>query len=180
MKKLVIFAFTLLAATVSQIKVAAQAKGDIPPTCWRLTGGIGKGIVLFGDGRNIFDISVNASGHIADADKCKCLHYHGTLFGENEPNSACGWGCVVEVPCPPASATAAANDMRNVIDYIFYEVDADLGDKLYDIFQTMENAAADGCFTVVNALADAFSDELYYYFGQFRSTCSKNKKRRCE
>jgi hypothetical protein len=57
--------------------------------------------------------------------------------------------------------------MRNVIDYIFYEIDADLGDKLYDIFQTMENAAADGCYTVVDALADAFSDELYSYFGQY-------------
>jgi hypothetical protein len=167
MKKLRLIALAALVA-IGISTMSAAEKGDILPPCWRLTSGYGKGIVLFGDlGRNVFDIQFNATGHIADPDKCKCLHYHGTLFGIDEPNSACGWGCVVEVPCPPASATAAANDMQNVIDYIFYEIDADLGDKLYDIYQTMENAAADGCYTVVDALAGAFSDELDSYFLQY-------------
>jgi hypothetical protein len=167
MKKLIFITFALLAVASSESKVAAQAKGDKTQTCWRLAAGPFKGIVLQGSGRFVADLGVNAFGHVQDPDKCKCLHYHGTLFGFDEPNSSCGWGCVIEVPCSPTSASEAANDMRDVIDYIYYEVDADLGDKLYDIFQMMEDAAADGCYTVVDALAGALSDELDSYFRQF-------------
>ena len=85
----------------------------------------------------------------------------------NEPNGLCGWGCVIPAPCAPSSPTEAYQDLLDVIDEIGTDVDSDLAAKLDDILATMESAAADGCYTVVDALADAFSEELNAYFLQF-------------
>jgi len=160
----------ILTATIAGSTWSAWPQGGgvvDSPTCWRLVNGPERGLILRGQGRQIFDLGLGAFGVIEDPEKCKCIHYHGNLFGESEPKSSCGWGCVIQVPCPPDSVSEAASDLWNTIEFIYYEVDGDLGDKLADIYETMEFYADQGCYGVVDALADAFSDELYGYFLQF-------------
>ena len=171
MNKLRLITLALLAGALTAGNARAQLlpeEGIVDPPCWRLVNGPGRGVVLHDNGGGtIVDLYFGAFGVIEGHGGCRCVHYHGTLFGVNEPDSVCGWGCVVPAPCAPASATDAYNDLLDVIDEIGVEVDSDLAAKLDDILATMESAAADGCYTVVDALADAFSEELNAYFFQF-------------
>lgn len=159
MKHYGITTITLLCCAFANVMQAQMS-------AWRIVDGPGKGAVLRGFGeRNVQDLYYGAFGHVADPDRCKSLHYHGTLYGLTDPNqSACGWGTVIPVPFPPESASEAAADLEEVLDYIYAQVDQDLAIKLGEILDMMDAAAASGCYTVVNALGNAFSEELQSYF----------------
>ncbi len=137
-------------------------------TCWRIVNGPGAGIVITGSDLTIFDSYYFADGSIAFGHfpDCQCTgfdgHYHGVLFTNNDPNpNGCGWGCVKKVPCSPQEA---ADGLHDAIEFIGNTIDENLGFKLDEIFHTMEGAAADGEYGVVDKLADAFSNEIHAYF----------------
>lgn len=156
MKQLRIILLGVFALMASVVTVGAQTL-----TCWRITEGPGAGIVVTGVGTSVSDSYYGAFGHIANADRCTCVHFHGQIFGLADPNPEnCGWGCVVQVPCTPAEA---ADSLHSFIDYIGTFEDPDLAGKLDDIFHTMEGAAAAGCYSVVDKLASAFADEIRAY-----------------
>ena len=159
MKPLKLIALAVFIGTFSTLTTRAQ------DTCWRIVGGPGAGIVVRADAaRNVFDLGNGHAGYISPAvhQRCECLHYHGILFGEDDPaKDACGWGCVVRVPC---SSLEASVNLRDDIDEIAFNLDEDLANKLDDILDLMNDAASIGCYSVVEYLADAFADEMYAGF----------------
>jgi hypothetical protein len=169
MKRFKLFTFAIFFGALL-VGTAAPQKGLVitPKTWWRIVDGPGAGAVIEGDQfGNIFDDYYEANGFIAFGhfEDCECTHfdghYHGVLFDSDDPSPGhCGWGCVIQVPCTPDEA---ATNLQNQINFIG-SVDPDLADKLQDIYDTMQNAAAAGCYGVVDALADAFSDEIHAYF----------------
>jgi hypothetical protein len=51
-----------------------------------------------------FNPTTQASGHIAEPDRCDAQHYHGTLFEIKDPwPRACGWGKVIPFNDAPES-----------------------------------------------------------------------------
>jgi len=163
MRALKTIVFVALVSLTGLTIASAQA------TRWRIMTGPGAGVTLNGSGTFITDLFAEGSiafGHFPD---CECTgfdgHYHGTLFGKPDPAPGnCGWGCVLEIA---ATRSEAATNLHNAIDFIGTFINPDLADKLDDIFHDMENAASVGCYSVVDALADAFSEELEAYFDDF-------------
>jgi hypothetical protein len=167
MKKLIVVIAIL---SVFTAPLLAQEKGTPPPppnTYWRITSGKGAGVTLRGFGPLIFDSSWEANGHIGTGPECECQHYHNILFGQEDPDpNGCGWGCAEKMPFNASDAFYDLADQINVIGM----TSPDLADKLDMILDDMDRAAFNGCYTVVEALADAFEDEIYAYFGLFGSS----------
>jgi hypothetical protein len=139
-------------------------------TWWRIVNGPGAGVVVRGTDYTINDTAYLANGFIAYGHypDCECTfadgHYHGILFDDPDPDAShCGWGCVLQMP---ASSGQADSWLRGEIDGIG-TIAPDLADKLDDILTSMEGAASIGCYSAVEALADAFDDEIYAYFGAY-------------
>jgi hypothetical protein len=161
-----------LIAVLALFSTVVTASAQIDPVWWRIVNGRGGGTVIKGAGpcgspTCIVDPEVGAVGGIAlgHFSDCPCHfadgHYHGTLFGIEDPApNACGWGCVYEIPYSRANALT---ELYGRIDDIGRNFDPDLADKLDSIVGMMEDAAADECYSVVDALANAFGDELQAY-----------------
>jgi hypothetical protein len=165
MKKLILIIAVLSVFTTSLL---AQEKGIIVPnTYWRITSGKGAGVTLRGFGTLINDTNWNANGHIGSGPECECQHYHGILFEKEDPEpNGCGWGCAEKMSF---NAIDAFYDLADQISVIGMTAPG-LADKLDMILDQMDKAAFDGCYTVLEALADAFEDEIYAYFGLFGSS----------
>ena len=165
MKKLKLIALAILLA-VGPSKMCAAEAGGIkinPNTWWRITSGKGAGVSLQGVGNIIIDPFWGANGHIGSGTECDCRHYHGILFELPDPNEpACGWGCAENMPY---TSDAALAELRNEVSLIGI-INPMLGAKLDDLLDGMDNAAATGCYSAVEALADAIEDEIYAYFGE--------------
>ena len=129
---------------------------------WFITSGPGAGVSLETEaGTFIIDDVFDALGHVAQPDECDCVHYHGTLFGKDDPNPhGCGWGCIVQVPANPA---AALGDLLLAIDQVG-TVDPALTNKLHGILATAASAADSKCNTLFLGATDAILDELVPIF----------------
>lgn len=78
---------------------------DTPPeesTTWIIVSGPGKGLQIHSEPNlpNLivpdFNPTTQASGEVAEPDKCEGLHFHGILFGDADPDPhKCGWGIVI-------------------------------------------------------------------------------------
>src|SRR5215213_5267427 len=105
MKKLRLIALAALFAVGISSANAAEKGIFFQDTWWRITSGPGAGASLKGDGNIINDSLFGASGHVGFGTECDCRHYHGTLFGDPDPNEAgCGWGCAEEMRSTSDSA----------------------------------------------------------------------------
>lgn len=174
MKKLLVF-ITALAVLAPALE--AQEKGVISaPNWYRIVNGRGAGNIVVGNGTiitNSYFLSANgfiAVGHFND---CECDgfygHYHGTLSFFNDPaENGCGWGCVVRMANSYGQAASQLNDQINMIGL----TSPGLADKLNDILNEMDAAWYNGCYSVLEALADAFEEEVYGYFGVFGENSS--------
>jgi len=165
MTKLRLIALAMLFAVGTSI-ISAAEKVDIkipPNTWWRITSGPGAGASLQGNGNIINDQDWGAVGQIYNGSECPCRHYHGTILGISDDNEGCGWGCVEEMRYTSDSALGDLRDEVSLIDL----VSPGLADKLNEIIDAMDSAAASECYSVVEALADALEDEIYSYFGEF-------------
>jgi hypothetical protein len=164
MKKLRLATCIALFLTLTSATVAEE-------TWWRIVNGPGAGNVLIGSGLTItngfdgFASGFIAAGHYSD---CECTfadgHYHGSLFLESDPRpNACGWGCVVKMPC----SSGQANDWLDDEIVQIGMTAPGLASKLSGILDDMKTANASGCYSVLEGLADAFEEEIYSYFGIF-------------
>ena len=126
-------------------------------TRWRITNGDGFGVLLDGTGNSISDSEWGAFGVIAQPDECSCVHYHGILFDEEDPNpNGCGWGCVEQVPVSTAQArtalnTAIANNTGT---------NAAFAAKLNSIADTAQGAIATKCSSLFEGAIDALGQEI--------------------
>jgi hypothetical protein len=174
MKKLLIFV-TLL--TTLAPALPGQEKGLIKnPDWYRIVNGRGAGSILYGNGSSISGgLNVTAGGFIAVGhfNDCECDgfygHYHGSLSfaGDPAPNG-CGWGCVLQAANSYGQAASRLQDQINLVGM----TSPGLAAKLGDILDEMDFASYTGCYSVLEALADAFEEEVYAYFGVFGENTS--------
>ena len=158
MKTKKLFLITTLVGALSIAAVQAQT------TWWRIVNGPGAGVLLTGSG-NFIPTNVEfqaygsvALGHFTD---CECTafdgHYHGILFGKADPApNACGWGCVVQVPCSYSEAVSA---LENAISNDTGTNSA-LRNKLLHLLNIADGAVFDECPSLFRGVVNAFGEEL--------------------
>jgi len=156
MKKLRLIAMAALISALGTAATWAQEKGL--NTRWYISSGGGAGTILDGDAfGNIIDADWQAVGHVAPPDECDCVHYHGVLFGKEDPApNGCGWGCIIELPVNPI---VALGDLLNAIDQVAL-IDPALATKLDDILETAASSASNNCNTLFLSALSAMGDEL--------------------
>lgn len=154
--------FIVLATLVAILCDAATAWAE--QQCWRVVNGRGKGFIVSGDGGLVTSEKLGATGFIAlgHFEDCECEshdgHYHGTLFGIPDPDpDGCGWGCVDRVPCDADEAFDNLEDAVLALDDFI----PGISDKLFMILNDGIEALPDGCYSLVDASADAFGEEVY-------------------
>jgi hypothetical protein len=165
MKKNKLIAMAVLISALSTAAARAQVAR------WEIVSGPGAGASLQTDfGSIIIDALFEANGHVAEPDECDCVHYHGVLFGKNDPNPhGCGWGCIEEVPPNPI---AALGDLLEAIDQVA-ALDPDLADKLLSILDTAASAASNNCNSLFLAAASALGDEMVDLFSNKPSVAAQ-------
>lgn len=126
-------------------------------TRWYISSGPGAGVVLDGIGNTINDPDWGAEGHVGSGPECECQHYHGVLFGEEDPNrEGCGWGCIEQLP---ANADDARTTLVNAINSNTGTNTA-LRDKLINMINLANGAIESHCNSLFEGIMDAICSEL--------------------
>jgi hypothetical protein len=138
-------------------------------TRWRIANGPGAGAVLYGFGSNIssnLNLGTMAFGFIAPAHLpyCDCAHYHGFLYGKQDNDEGCGWGCVVQIP---VNIAQARSQLTNAIAQNTGTNTA-LRSKLNMLVMKGTEAISNDCSSLFRGVVDAMGEELLgaYFNGQ--------------